>query len=750
MSQVKLVTKNAATGQVMGERVLKTKLGSKAATLRMKLLPDELLQLVDEETGLGPGRILIERVGDDLHLSFYDRSIDASDVIVESYYSGSTGLTHQGRLVGQAPNGSLVSYTNELVQAANSAGAVQISQVLGSQAINFANPVAAWGIVGNAPPAFVAGALVGGVIGLGERDSDSDSDSDSDVADLLKAAKAAANVANATAYEARVATESANAAREAAQLDPSPAKIAAAEAAQTAATDGARVATAAATAAQAALDAYTTAATASNVPLADTTSVSAAIHAAATAATAAKTAAIASEAATDTKIDALFNALTGLAEAANNAAAAANDAAQKVADARSVALNAPSESNLQYFIAAKTTALAAAAFADNAASVAKGAQQAYIDAAKAGNEALGDSSATGYAVAAANGAATAARNAANNGDTSITVYVTAGQLIEGHQLEAKIYKDDGSLYGAPVYLIDGAFKLTKPGGYSGALLIVVSDTSGSDKDYLDEASGSPKSLATQLRAAISVDGPGAYSANVTPLTELAVRKMNVNGFKAPSVGVLQVVNKATSDAFGVDDVVGVRPLTIDRAEFDPKNLGPDAVYGLMLAVLSAVDMRTGGVDATLDALSAEIKDANLSDIGRQLLTVSVYENFDDPVDDSVNDFHGRDVDLIPLVKSNVDLVGVPIDSIQGRDAVEKFAKESLKAIVVPGAVQSTIADFAIAKITNVDSRNLAAIKSVLSSGGVNVGDREGVQSIVDSYNVVLNAAAGRESPTLVS
>ena len=85
-----------------------------------------------------------------------------------------------------------------------------------------------------------------------------------------------------------------------------------------------------------------------------------------------------------------------------------------------------------------------------------------------------------------------ANNAVESDLTTIKVYVTAGQVIPGNQLIARIYKEDGSLYGEPIQVINGVFTLELKGRYTGSLLVVLSDASAGGLDYLDEATGDNK------------------------------------------------------------------------------------------------------------------------------------------------------------------------------------------------------------------------------------------------------------------
>ena len=119
------------------------------------------------------------------------------------------------------------------------------------------------------------------------------------------------------------------------------------------------------------------------------------------------------------------------------------------------------------------------------------------------------------------------------GDLLITGKVTAGPVKAGVKLVA--YDQDGKLLGSVDIAGDGSYRITVAGrgDYRGTVLLKALDVNDAVPNFLDEASGSFKSLDTELRA-LGLAQPGAVQftvtgddahlvINISPLTELAVR-----------------------------------------------------------------------------------------------------------------------------------------------------------------------------------------------------------------------------------
>lgn len=184
--------------------------------------------------------------------------------------------------------------------------------------------------------------------------------------------------------------------------------------------------------------------------------------------------------------------------------------------------------------------------------------------------------------------------------------VTVGPILAGNGLRAIAYDKDGAILGESVLAADGTFTLTATNGYQGPVLVKVVD-SDNGPDYRDEATGAAQDLTVDLRAVTIVDGTGTIHAHLSPLTELAVRQLGIEG---DQLGDLQgsdilAVNKAIAQLFGLgdQDLTGLAPQAVIEADGSMNaNANP---YGLVLALLSGMDAN-GNSEQTLATLTAAI------------------------------------------------------------------------------------------------------------------------------------------------
>lgn len=184
--------------------------------------------------------------------------------------------------------------------------------------------------------------------------------------------------------------------------------------------------------------------------------------------------------------------------------------------------------------------------------------------------------------------------------------VTAGPILAGNGLKALAYDKDGNILGESVLAADGTFTLTVTNGYRGPVLIKVVD-SDNGPDYRDEATGAAQDLTVDLRALATVDGTGTIHAHLSPLTELAVRELGIEGDR---LGTLQesdilAANKAIAQLFGLgdQDLSGLAPQAVIAAD---GSINASAnPYGLVLALLSGMDAN-GNMEQTLATLAAAI------------------------------------------------------------------------------------------------------------------------------------------------
>ncbi len=83
------------------------------------------LQLIDQSTGRGPRRLLTQRVGEDLHLSFDGGEIGQPDVVVQNFYDGRCNTY----LLGEAADGKFYTYAAENGQAQAAVAALGDAQM---------------------------------------------------------------------------------------------------------------------------------------------------------------------------------------------------------------------------------------------------------------------------------------------------------------------------------------------------------------------------------------------------------------------------------------------------------------------------------------------------------------------------------------------------------------------------------------------------------------------------------------------
>ncbi|UHD45004.1 putative Ig domain-containing protein [Aureimonas altamirensis] len=200
-------------------------------------------------------------------------------------------------------------------------------------------------------------------------------------------------------------------------------------------------------------------------------------------------------------------------------------------------------------------------------------------------------------------------------DQTVTVYgsVVAGPVIGGNGLSVTLYRPDGSVLAGPVAVAsDGTFVLSYSGSYTGPVLARVIDRD-SGSDYADEATGTQKDLAGDLRTIfVSPSGVQSIRISVNPISELAVRELGLssgdNGLSSVNASNLtaaqvNAANLKVAKAFGLDgDATQVAIAIINQD--GTSNTGANAV-GVALASLSGLDkLYAGGGDYLAKVASA--------------------------------------------------------------------------------------------------------------------------------------------------
>ena len=223
------------------------------------------------------------------------------------------------------------------------------------------------------------------------------------------------------------------------------------------------------------------------------------------------------------------------------------------------------------------------------------------------------------ALAGAGGGGASGAGSSASDSVLASVTVVAGTFINAVQVD--IYDANGLRVGGGLSDSTGGHfngTLSLAAGYSGTLLVKVSDVSGGAADYLNEATGQATSLGTPLRSVITYNGGagGLMSATVTPLTELAARIITGSTDSTNAVTPLlsasdaASVNQAVASAFGLSSITGDSVAVLGSAGFAGSPASARA-YGAVLAALAGYDTQSGGIARTLDALSVDTASGRL-------------------------------------------------------------------------------------------------------------------------------------------
>jgi VCBS repeat-containing protein len=185
---------------------------------------------------------------------------------------------------------------------------------------------------------------------------------------------------------------------------------------------------------------------------------------------------------------------------------------------------------------------------------------------------------------------------------------TAGTAAAGLLVEA--VNSDGTVIASTTTDSTGHYTLNIAASYKDkALVLRVSDPDASDGvGYTDEATGQSKDFGSALRTTLVLSTADEQTAQITPLTELATRKI-LNGsdtLAAVDTSTITSTNTAISTLFGVKDIVGGSAPTVVSSGSSSDD------YGKALALLSGMDAvndRSGAenaMEATLSKLESAI------------------------------------------------------------------------------------------------------------------------------------------------
>ncbi len=145
----------------------------RTAALVLQVSAGHDLQFIDQSTGRGPRRLVVQRVGDDLHITLEGGEIGQPDVVVQNYYDGRCNVY----LLGEAADGKFYTYAAENGQTQAAVGALgeaqMAAQTLGGSP-GFSTPwwtqaacAAPWAQAAPASAGFGDLAVLGGLGALG-------------------------------------------------------------------------------------------------------------------------------------------------------------------------------------------------------------------------------------------------------------------------------------------------------------------------------------------------------------------------------------------------------------------------------------------------------------------------------------------------------------------------------------------------------------------------------------------------------
>lgn len=205
--------------------------------------------------------------------------------------------------------------------------------------------------------------------------------------------------------------------------------------------------------------------------------------------------------------------------------------------------------------------------------------------------------------------------------------VTAGPMFQGVTVVA--YDKAGKELGRASVASDGTYVITVAGQYTGPVLLKALDENAGLENYISETTGGPIDLGMELRAAAVAAG-ATLVVNITPLTELAARKLGVSAdnILSASDADISTTNDIIGDIFGVGNILG-NVVAVNTQPFNTDDgLSAEEIYGIILAGLSGADsLSDGGIATTLDLLSRYISisegKAEIAEAGQDLIVKGI-------------------------------------------------------------------------------------------------------------------------------
>lgn len=203
------------------------------------------------------------------------------------------------------------------------------------------------------------------------------------------------------------------------------------------------------------------------------------------------------------------------------------------------------------------------------------------------------------------------KGSADNGDTASSTPVTtvSGQIFKGPLSKANVvaFDDQGNEIGNAVTDNEGHYSLSLKENYQGVVRI-----QASGGEYINEATGLLTVLSQPLQAVKQIEKTNEV-VNVTLLTEMAVRDLQLNNaeFNADTV---QAANEKVADSMGLNfDIVGIAPLDLLNAD-NQGQTGSQVDYALLIAGMTQL-AHTDSIDITnvISEISSDLADNGVLD-----------------------------------------------------------------------------------------------------------------------------------------
>jgi hypothetical protein len=321
--------------------------------------------------------------------------------------------------------------------------------------------------------------------------------------------------------------------------------------------------------------------------------------------------------------------------------------------------------------------------------------------------------------------------------------------VASNTLVIRVYDATGQLLAQAPLNADGSYSLSISSGYTGPVLLRISDTDEGD-DYIDEFTGKPRDLDGELRSVAVIGSSGIATAHVTPLTELVVRMLGLpagkNGAEGITLGNISA-EQITAVKTKLAQALGLAGIDLTTARPDPIidangriDLSRANAYGRLLAALSGMEAGEGhSTDQMLQTLlaSIDLQTGTLSPDGlMDLVSGARLVAKNNPAADALFSGVGK-------------AMGLSAAQIDGIDSAWSTLLTLADGIDNDGAGLSTVQLQALGVRRVEGGAKLDALNNVLDvKTSTVVQSRTKLQAWADTITVVLSkAAGGQATPT---